>query len=49
MERRGEGKQLKRDQQVRRDVLQEIGLEIVQDWPGPWPLDTYCLVFRKPL
>jgi SAM-dependent methyltransferase len=23
--------------------------EIVKDWPGPWPLDTYGLVFRKPL
>jgi hypothetical protein len=22
--------------------------EIVKDWPGPWPLDTYGLVFRKP-
>jgi hypothetical protein len=31
VERRGEGKQLKRDQQVRREVLQEIGQEIVQD------------------
>ena len=31
MERRGQSKQLKRDQQVRREVLQEIGQEIVQD------------------
>lgn len=23
--------------------------EIVKDWPGPWPLDTYSLVFRKSL
>ena len=29
--RRGEGKELKKDQQVRREVLQEIGSEIAQD------------------
>jgi hypothetical protein len=29
--RRGESKQLKKDQQVRRDVLSEIGSEIVQE------------------
>ena len=28
---RGESKQLKKDQQVRREVLSEIGSEIVQD------------------
>ena len=33
--RRGESKQLKRDQQVRREVLDEIGSEIVQDHSGP--------------
>jgi hypothetical protein len=29
--RRGESKELKKDQQVRRDVLSEIGSEIAQD------------------
>ena len=29
--RRGEGKQLKKDQQVRRETLDEIGAEIVQE------------------
>jgi len=29
--RRGESRELKKDQQVRRDVLDEIGSEIVQD------------------
>ena len=29
--RRGESKQLKKDQQVRRETLDEIGAEIVQD------------------
>jgi hypothetical protein len=29
--RRGEGKEIKKDQQVRREVLDEIGLEIAQD------------------
>ena len=29
--RRGESKQLKKDQEVRREVLDEIGSEIVQD------------------
>jgi hypothetical protein len=29
--RRGESKELKKDQQVRREVLDEIGAEIVQD------------------
>ncbi len=29
--RRGEDKQLKKDQEVRREVLDEIGSEIVQD------------------
>jgi hypothetical protein len=29
--RRGESKELKKDQQVRREVLDEIGSEIVQD------------------
>jgi hypothetical protein len=29
--RRGEGKEIKKDQQVRREVLSEIGSEIAQD------------------
>jgi hypothetical protein len=33
--RRGETKQLKRDQQVRREVLDEIGSEIVQNHSEP--------------
>jgi hypothetical protein len=33
--RRGASKQLKRDQEVRREVLDEIGAEIVQDRTGP--------------
>jgi hypothetical protein len=33
--RRGESKQLKKDQQVRRETLDEIGSEIVQERPGP--------------
>ncbi len=33
--RRGEGKQLKKDQQIRREVLDEIGAEIVQDRIDP--------------
>jgi hypothetical protein len=33
--RRGESKQLKKDQEVRRDVLGEIGSEIVQEHTGP--------------
>ena len=32
--RRGESKEMKRDQQVRREVLDEIGSEIVQDRTG---------------
>jgi hypothetical protein len=33
--RRGESKQLKKDQEVRREVLDEIGSEIVQDHTEP--------------
>ena len=33
--RRGESKQLKKDQEVRREVLSEIGSEIVQDKTEP--------------
>ena len=33
--RRGESKQLKKDQQIRREVLDEIGTEIVQDHTDP--------------
>jgi len=33
--RRGESKQLKRDQQVRRETLDEIGSEIVQNHSEP--------------
>ena len=33
--RRGESKQLKKDQMVRRETLDEIGSEISQDTPGP--------------
>ena len=33
--RRGESKQLKKDQQVRRETLDEIGSEIVQEKSGP--------------
>jgi hypothetical protein len=33
--RRGDIKELKKDQQVRREVLNEIETEIVQDRPGP--------------
>ena len=33
--RRGEGKELKKDQQVRREVLDEIGSEIQQDGTTP--------------
>ena len=33
--RRGESKQLKRDQQIRREVLDEIGSEIVQNHSEP--------------
>ena len=33
--RRGETKQLKKDQEVRREVLDEIGSEIVQDHTEP--------------
>jgi hypothetical protein len=32
--RRGESKQLKKDQTVRRETLEEIGSEIVQDRTG---------------
>jgi hypothetical protein len=32
--RRGESKELKKDQQVRREALDEIGSEIVQDSPS---------------
>lgn len=32
--RRGETKEFKRDQQVRREVLDEVGSEITQDRPG---------------
>jgi hypothetical protein len=38
--RRGESKELKRDQQVRREVLDEIGSEIVQD--------TAATLYRNP-
>jgi hypothetical protein len=34
-DRRGDTKQLKKDQDVRREVLDEIGSEIVQDHTGP--------------
>ena len=33
--RRGEGKELKKDQQVRREVLGDIGTEIVQEHTHP--------------
>jgi len=33
--RRGESKQVKKDQEVRREVLDEIGSEIVQDHTEP--------------
>ena len=33
--RRGESKQLKKDQQVRREVLSDVGSEIVQDRTAP--------------
>ena len=33
--RRGESKEIKKDQQVRREVLHEIGSEIEQDRTGP--------------
>jgi hypothetical protein len=33
--RRGESKEIKKDQQVRREVLSEIGSEIAQDRSGP--------------
>jgi hypothetical protein len=33
--RRGEGKELKKDQQVRREVLSDIGSEIVQEHTTP--------------
>lgn len=33
--RRGESRELKKDQQVRREVLDEIGSEIVQDRSEP--------------
>ena len=33
--RRGESKEIRKDQQVRREVLNEIGSEIVQDRTGP--------------
>ena len=33
--RRGESKEIKKDQQVRREVLDEIGSEIVQGRTGP--------------
>ena len=33
--RRGESKQIKKDQEVRRDVLSEIGSEITQDHTEP--------------
>lgn len=33
--RRGESKQLRKDQQVRREVLDDIGSEIVQEHFGP--------------
>jgi hypothetical protein len=33
--RRGESKELKKDQQVRRETLQEIGSEIVQNGTEP--------------
>lgn len=33
--RRGESKQLKKDQQIRREVREEIGSEILQDHSGP--------------
>jgi hypothetical protein len=34
-QRRGESKEIKKDQQVRREVLNEIGSEINQDHTGP--------------
>ena len=37
-QRRGDGKQLKKDSEVRRTVLDEIGSEIVQDHTGA----RYC-------
>ena len=33
--RRGESKEIKKDQQIRREVLGEIGSEIVQDGTAP--------------
>lgn len=33
--RRGQGKELKKDQQVRREVLGDIGAEIVQEHTAP--------------
>jgi hypothetical protein len=33
--RRGETRELKKDQQVRRETLQELGAEIVQEGTGP--------------
>ena len=33
--RRGESKQVKKDQEIRREVLDEIGSEIVQDHTAP--------------
>jgi len=33
--RRGESKELKKDQQTRREVLSDIGSEIAQDHPTP--------------
>ena len=32
--RQSDGKELKKDQQVRREVLSEIGSEIAQEWTG---------------
>ena len=33
--RRGESRELKKDQQIRRETLDELGSEIVQDGTGP--------------
>jgi len=33
--RRGETTELKKDQTIRRDVRDDIGLEIIQNHPGP--------------
>jgi hypothetical protein len=23
-------------------------VRVIEDWPGRWPLSSYCVVFRKP-